>query len=283
MPAGSSDHCWQCVNFFPWFLSLSANSKKRSVFHHKVQTKNKTNTVSLPILLGTKPAKFKVAPQYFEVKPLLMINSRLPDKKIDLPIVNKKDDKWRTDDIYEYVALKLEKRRQNKLDQMSYIMKDLKKQMDDSKTSTSQRVSVSGKSHNSSSVRTYLTPLRQSTTDSFQQVHIHCQGPASDNFSTASNFSIAPNYSIPSGLQPQYHISSPKFRGIHPWSKTASAHFLPQYTAFKAQNDINKEQVPFTPGFANVRENRLSAFYTRRGRRKRHWGRRTCHYSHQTR
>ena len=165
--------------------------------------------------------------------------------------------------------LKLEKRRQNKLDQMSYIMKDLKKQMDYSKTSTSQRVSVSSKSHNSSSVRTYLTPLRQSTTDSFPaSSYTLPREPASDNFSTASNFSIAPNYSIPSGLQPQYHISSPKFRGIHPWSKTASAHFLPQYTAFKAQNDINKEQAPFTPGFANVRENRLGAFYTRRGRKK---------------
>ena len=59
-----------------------------------------------------------------------MINSRLPDKKIDLPIVNKKDDKWRTDDIYmNMLHLKLEKRRQNKLDQISYIMKDLKKQM----------------------------------------------------------------------------------------------------------------------------------------------------------
>ena len=227
-------------------------------------------TVSLPILLGTKPAKFKVAPQYFEVKPLLMINSRLPDKKIDLPIANKKDDNWRTDDIYmNMLHLKLEKRRQHKLDQMSYIMKDLKEQMDDSKASTSERVSVSSKSHNSSSVRTYLTPLRQSTTDTFPtSAYTLPREPATDNFTTTSKFTIASNYSIPSGLQPQYHISSPKFRGIHPWSKTASAHFLPQYTASKPHNDINKEEAPFTPGFVNGRENRLGAFYTRRGRKK---------------
>ena len=74
-----------------------------------------TNTVSLPILLGTKPAKFKVAPQYFEVKPLLMINSRLPDKKLTFLLPIKK---MITEDrryLYEYVALKTRKRRQHKL------------------------------------------------------------------------------------------------------------------------------------------------------------------------
>ena len=126
VPAGSLRPLLAVCQFFPVVLITFCEQQKRSVFHHKVQ-RRMTNTVSLPILLGTKPAKFKVAPQYFEVKPLLMINSRLPDKKIDLPIVNKKDDKWRTDDIYmNMLHLKLEKRRQNKLDQMSYIMKDLK-------------------------------------------------------------------------------------------------------------------------------------------------------------
>jgi len=82
------------------------------------------------------------------------------------------------------------------------------------------------------------------------------------------------NYSLPSGLRPEYHISSPKFIGIHPWSQTTRASFLPSQVPTedfvgRKYRDRSTAKMLYTPGFdENGHHKRLGAFYTREKQQK---------------
>ena len=233
--------------------------------------KRNKNSISLPVLLGKKPRKFKLNPQYYELKPLLMMNKRLPDKKVNVPVIVNKNDDWRTDDIHmNMLHLKLQKRRRDKLDEMTIIMNNLQKQLDaeasvsSSSRSESRRRSNSVNNSNRSRSNTAGFSINNYTPGS---THVHT--PMSDLQPQYDGDQFAPSldFSIPSGLQPKYHISSPKFVGIHPWSRTTNAAFLPEHINKRNQNNFSQQKPPFTAGFVNNSNNRMGAFYTRRGQR----------------
>jgi hypothetical protein len=227
--------------------------------------KKSKNSHSLPVLVGNIPKKFKLNSQYYETKPLLMINKRLPDKKVNVPVILNKNDDWRTDDIHmNMLHLKLQKRRRDKLEQMTKVMNSLQKELKSRKTASSRSRSKYSRSTRSSS-NTNNQSRNYGNTTPYSVVSSDALARAQPQYE--EQFMPPVDFSIPSGLQPKYHISSPKFVGIHPWSKTTSASFIPHQIVHKVNNNYSDQLPPFTAGFANNVDNRLGAFYTRRAQR----------------
>eukprot|EP00943_MAST-04B_sp_MAST-4B-sp1_P000222 g222.t1 len=227
--------------------------------------KKSKNSHSLPVLVGNMPKKFKLNPQYYETKPLLMINKRLPDKKVNVPIILNKNDDWRTDDIHmNMLHLKLQKRRRDKLEEMANVMNSLQRELKSRNTASSR--SRSQRSRNTRSRRNTGNQSRNHrNTTPYSMVSSDALPRAQPQYE--EQFMPPVDFSIPSGLQPKYHVSSPKFVGIHPWSKTTSASFIPHQIVRKVNDNHNNQLPPFTAGFTNNVDNRLGAFYTRRAQR----------------
>ena len=201
--------------------------------------------ITLPVLTGKSPKMFpSLTLDRLDRMPLVLLNRRLPEKKtcvekFSIPLDS------RTDDIYANAfIIKIRERRQKTLKHLKKIVQD---------NVPHQKIEKLRMSPNYSS--TYRTPGRST-------------------LATLSSDAMIGNYFLPSGLRPEYHISSPEFIGIHPWSQTARASFLPSQLSTKdfvgrKYRDRSAAKMLYTPGFDdNGHQERLGAFYTRQRKQK---------------
>ena len=268
--------------------SYSSLPRKRTSKSKRMRRK-----YNLSVLTGKSPKRF---PRLNVNRPnnrlpLLMCNKRLPDKlkNVELKVPGMENDNWRTDDIQmNFLALKIKNRRTKNLQQLRAMI-DLY-DPDGPGKSVQYGPYTPGSIINdpmsrgtlgSSGMHGIYTPGR--TPESLGQDWDGFRGSMSGSyFGAESNENVSTtvpslplDFSLPSGLRPEYHISSPSFVGIHPWATTTSAAFLPSpINTMVKKRERKTNGMLYTPGFqAESNEQRLGAFYTRSGR-SRGWTRR---------